>query len=439
MFHQRTANRQRLGKRRRSIRTLKPIFVNPTVVPSRTNPPPLPQGIQGLPGRVNTTPPGNGSYGYAYGFPIIGPVQAVDLGVPAGAIGDIGRVTRDRKADTFPSSPGYYTSIPYGPSDDYLVDLFPSDSGMSGLETDPTTVQVSADDPAGDGSAGGAASGAGQGVGSAGGGQGGGSGSVAANGGSPGGGSGNVAGNGGTPDGGSSSGPGNSGAPGGGSSGSGNGGVQGGGSGNVAANGGAPGGGSSSGPGNGGAPGGGSSSSPGNSGAPGGGSSGSGNGGVSDGASGSGLADGGADSGNLETEPIPDLLPATAVPQRTRFFRVANASKEEVTLYVQYYTEDANHQWKWFPATSADHGYTVPASAPLSVGLGPGEVADLSDNGWPINGSRVRVWGRSASGKQWNEFKDRDLVLVPETDENGENVYFASAKETLSFTLVAMR
>ena len=72
---------------------------------------------------------------------------------------------------------------------------------------------------------------------------------------------------------------------------------------------------------------------------------------------------------------------------------------------------------------------------PLAVDLGPGEVADLSDNGWQINAAKVHIWGKSAGGKEWNKFKDQDLTVVPETAENGENVYFASEKRTFSFTV----
>ncbi len=143
-------------------------------------------------------------------------------------------------------------------------------------------------------------------------------------------------------------------------------------------------------------------------------------------------AGGVAAAGATEEASSPPTVPATAVPQHTRYLRVANAGKEKATLYVSYYTEDSNHQWKWFPAAPDAN---KPGDEALAVELAPGEPADLTDNGWQINASKIRIWGKSADGREWNKFKDQDLLLVPETDANGDNLYAASEKQTFSFTV----
>ena len=44
----------------------------------------------------------------------------------------------------------------------------------------------------------------------------------------------------------------------------------------------------------------------------------------------------------------------------------------------------------------------------------------------PASGPRAREGG-------WDEWKDRDLLLVPEKDEEGNHRYYASAYDTFTF------
>ena len=123
-----------------------------------------------------------------------------------------------------------------------------------------------------------------------------------------------------------------------------------------------------------------------------------------------------------------EIVPVTAVAHRTRFLRVANISGDTLTLYVQYYTQDADGKWAWFPG--------APDKAePLSIELAQGETADVLDNNWHVNASRVRIWAKAANGKEWNKFKTTDLDLVPETDAGGMPAYLANNAETFCFSV----
>src|SRR5207247_1856310 len=84
--------------------------------------------------------------------------------------------------------------------------------------------------------------------------------------------------------------------------------------------------------------------------------------------------------------------------QTRRLLRVINASKEKVTVYVQYLTQDEDGNWVWVPGEPG-------SDEAVSYELEPGEAADLADDGWPINASKVRIWAQGESTK-WEKFKD---------------------------------
>ena len=63
--------------------------------------------------------------------------------------------------------------------------------------------------------------------------------------------------------------------------------------------------------------------------------------------------------------------------------------------------------------------------------LRPGEVALLKDGDWQVNATRVRVWA-VAGDQRWEQFKDKDLVLVPETDKDGARGYASPDVQTLN-------
>jgi hypothetical protein len=120
----------------------------------------------------------------------------------------------------------------------------------------------------------------------------------------------------------------------------------------------------------------------------------------------------------------------TANRQTTRYLRVVNTSGEKVTVFLRYYTQDQSQAWNWFPGAPGDE-----SAEPLAFEFEPGEAADLTDNEWRVNASRVRLWGQAASGKQWPKFKDQDFLLVPEVDEDGRHSYPADGIGVCSFTI----
>ena len=117
--------------------------------------------------------------------------------------------------------------------------------------------------------------------------------------------------------------------------------------------------------------------------------------------------------------------------QTTRYLRLANATKARVTANVLYRTQNDQGDWVWLPIRPRAGG------EPLSVELQPGEVTNLADNDWTIQGDRVRLWATSAENNEWSAFKDKDLWLVPETDpaDKDKHGYYSPQVETITFTL----
>jgi hypothetical protein len=111
-----------------------------------------------------------------------------------------------------------------------------------------------------------------------------------------------------------------------------------------------------------------------------------------------------------------------------RFLRVANASDEEITVFVRYYMQDQDGDWNWYPAAPQED------VEPLTVTLEPGQASDITDSGWRVNASKVRVWATSASGKQWRKFRDANLTLVGTDDNSGERTYVAKETQMYSHT-----
>jgi hypothetical protein len=144
-----------------------------------------------------------------------------------------------------------------------------------------------------------------------------------------------------------------------------------------------------------------------------------------------------ADTDNSDTaipdpgnEPLADIGPAAAdvtAEQSTRFLRVANYTDTPITLNLQFEAQTSDGNWQWVPGdpSSADQTETFELAA--------GEITDLFDNDWRINASRVRIWATTASGDNRLPFKDRDLWLVPEKDDQGAPGY--ESREIQTFFL----
>ena len=125
-----------------------------------------------------------------------------------------------------------------------------------------------------------------------------------------------------------------------------------------------------------------------------------------------GLVDGGDNTDAVDLA-ASGLAQAADVLQQTRYLRVANDTDKPVTIFVQYQALNDQGDWVW--SGEDDNA--------LQFQLAPGEVTDLDDNGWRINAASAHIWVKSESGDEWNTFKDKELWLVPEQDENGNHVY----------------
>ncbi len=113
--------------------------------------------------------------------------------------------------------------------------------------------------------------------------------------------------------------------------------------------------------------------------------------------------------------------------QDRRYLSVKNDTKETLIVFVQYNTfvlKDKN--WHWYPS-EPETGEAV------AYALAPGRKVALRHDDWPVNARCIRIWARSDSGEQFNEFRDQDLWLV-EPGADGERVYMAPSGETFTFT-----
>jgi len=120
----------------------------------------------------------------------------------------------------------------------------------------------------------------------------------------------------------------------------------------------------------------------------------------------------------------------TGAPHTQRYLKIKNDTKDTLTIYVQYRTQDKSEQWVWLPANPTQSAQAVTQS------LAPGKetLAEVEKN--PILSSRVRLWAKSTSGgAQWLEYKDHDLWLVPEVDRDKpkDHIYYAPKTETFVF------
>jgi hypothetical protein len=120
----------------------------------------------------------------------------------------------------------------------------------------------------------------------------------------------------------------------------------------------------------------------------------------------------------------------TGSPHTQRYLKIKNDTKDTLTVYVQYRTQDKSEQWVWLPVNPKQSAEAVTQS------LAPGKeiLAEVEKN--PILSSRVRLWAKSAAGgTQWLEYKDHDLWLVPEVDREKpkDHIYYAPKTETFVF------
>jgi hypothetical protein len=135
--------------------------------------------------------------------------------------------------------------------------------------------------------------------------------------------------------------------------------------------------------------------------------------------SGDGAADQGKDSSDGEAE--------KAVPQTKRFLKVKNDTGTRVTVVLQYRAKQGG-SWVWLPAAPGASAKAVSFEVPA------GKELYLAVGGERIAASRVRLWAFS-SETEWDDYRNRDLWLVPETDSSGAHVYMAPEVGTFTFVI----
>ena len=115
------------------------------------------------------------------------------------------------------------------------------------------------------------------------------------------------------------------------------------------------------------------------------------------------------------------------VPQNTRYIRLSNGTEEALIFHIKYEIPDENDKGTWLPSEPGDE-------KELNLKLAPGEVVDLTDNKWRVNARSARIWCESETRK-YHQFKDKDLLLVPEVDGDSKNRYLADSIDVFHFTV----
>ncbi len=111
--------------------------------------------------------------------------------------------------------------------------------------------------------------------------------------------------------------------------------------------------------------------------------------------------------------------------QAVRNLRLHNNTKDKVVVYVQYQTRTDKNELAWFPSGKPDG---TEGNA-LQVAVAPGQTVDVADGGWRVNAQAVRIWAKGG-GKEWAQFKDKALPLVPEKDG-----YLAAVPQTMVYAV----
>ena len=134
----------------------------------------------------------------------------------------------------------------------------------------------------------------------------------------------------------------------------------------------------------------------------------------------------GADVTNSGVEDLGSAATSATTLQTTRYLRLANATDQKVTVFLQYFTQSEGGEWNWLPA--------APDSTDgLAIELNPGEVADARDGDWRINASKIRIWAKSAD-MNWTMFQNKDLWLVPELLD-GQHAYESDDQQVFNYTI----
>jgi hypothetical protein len=111
-----------------------------------------------------------------------------------------------------------------------------------------------------------------------------------------------------------------------------------------------------------------------------------------------------------------------------RYLQIINDTGKPIQFWVQYRTKDENGAWVWIPVSPKQE------SRGVEFNIDAGATTYLQHLGKQLSASRIRCWFRSADGVQ-EEFRHKDLWLVPEVDNAGHHVYVAAEMETFPLRL----
>jgi hypothetical protein len=111
-----------------------------------------------------------------------------------------------------------------------------------------------------------------------------------------------------------------------------------------------------------------------------------------------------------------------------RYLQVINDTGTPIEFWVQYRTKDETGAWVWIPVSPKQE------SRGVEFNIDAGATTYLQHQGKQLSASRIRFWFRSANGQQ-DEFRYKDLWLVPEVDDTGHHVYVAAEMETFPLRL----
>jgi hypothetical protein len=90
--------------------------------------------------------------------------------------------------------------------------------------------------------------------------------------------------------------------------------------------------------------------------------------------------------------------------QALRYMRVTNITGQKLQVFVRFCVSSPGESDAWMQ--------TADKSGVIVYDFEPGESAKLVSRGEEVAASKVRIWAVSPSGKTWNTFKERDLVIV---------------------------
>ena len=121
----------------------------------------------------------------------------------------------------------------------------------------------------------------------------------------------------------------------------------------------------------------------------------------------------------------PDPVPEDAKLQTVRFLKLRNDTGVKLTVFVQYLTV-AGDKVEWLPGEPG-------TDKAISFTMEDGQELTVEDNGPKLAAGVIRLWAVSET-VQLTDFRDKDLVIVPEKDKNGNPGYAAPAPTTMTIT-----